>query len=184
MAQNKSITSRYYPSLADLVDKKKVPAFLHNFLFDHYDDSTPPVLIKGALSKIKELRIARKNAAIQDDILYAFGNYCAVKFIDEHGITKVKIFNRITDAIIIYKDVNGIERTMPFVDFQRMAKSTYNTSNIQVVKLNSITEQIEFPVANSNHYLVTSGAKTQFSSVKQIDIYEALYELIHNQLQN
>jgi hypothetical protein len=52
MAQNKSITSRYYPSLADLVDKKKVPAFLHNFLFDHYDDSTPPVFIIGALSKI------------------------------------------------------------------------------------------------------------------------------------
>jgi hypothetical protein len=100
------------------------------------------------------------------------------------GNVNLNAFNRITDAIIIYKDVNGIERTMPFVDFQRMAKSTYNTSNIQVVKLNSITEQIEFPVANSNHYLVTSGAKTQFSSVKQIDIYEALYELIHNQLQN
>jgi hypothetical protein len=52
MSQNTPITSRYYPSLADLVDKKKVPAFLHNFLFDHYDDSTPPVLIKGALSKV------------------------------------------------------------------------------------------------------------------------------------
>jgi hypothetical protein len=52
MPENKAITSRYYPSLVDLVDKKKVPAFLHIFLFDHYDDSTPPVLIKGALSKI------------------------------------------------------------------------------------------------------------------------------------
>jgi hypothetical protein len=52
MPENNSITSRYYPSLRDLVDKKKVPTFLHNFLFDHYDDSTPPVLIKGALSKI------------------------------------------------------------------------------------------------------------------------------------
>jgi hypothetical protein len=52
MPENKPITSRYYPSLGDLVDKKKVPAFLHNFLFDHYDDSTPPVFIIGALSKI------------------------------------------------------------------------------------------------------------------------------------
>lgn len=33
MLENNLITSPYYPSLADLVDKKKVPAFLHVFLF-------------------------------------------------------------------------------------------------------------------------------------------------------
>ena len=48
MPENNSITSRYYPSLRDLVDKKKVPAFLHTFLYGDPDDSTKP----GALSKI------------------------------------------------------------------------------------------------------------------------------------
>ena len=48
MPENKAITLRYYPSLVDLVDKKKVPAFLHIFLFGDPDDSTKP----GALSKI------------------------------------------------------------------------------------------------------------------------------------
>jgi hypothetical protein len=45
MPENKPITSRYYPSLRDLVDKKKVPAFLHIFLFGDPDDAE-------ALSKI------------------------------------------------------------------------------------------------------------------------------------
>jgi hypothetical protein len=49
MPENKSITSRYYPSLADLVDKKKVPAFLHIFLFGD-STATPPKI--GALEKI------------------------------------------------------------------------------------------------------------------------------------
>jgi hypothetical protein len=48
MPENKAITSRYYPSLVDLVDKKKVPAFLHIFLFGDPDDIDKP----GALSKI------------------------------------------------------------------------------------------------------------------------------------
>jgi hypothetical protein len=66
MLQNKPITSRYYPSLRDLVDKKKVPAFLHIFLFGDPDDADD----HGALSKIHYRNLQFTKSSTGDSASY------------------------------------------------------------------------------------------------------------------
>jgi hypothetical protein len=68
MPENNSITSRYYPSLRDLVDKKKVPAFLHVFLFG--DSTATPAKI-GALEKIHYRNLQFTKSSTGDSASYS-----------------------------------------------------------------------------------------------------------------
>lgn len=63
MPENKPITQRYYPSLADLINEDKVPQFLKTFLFG---DGTNP----GDLNKVFYRNLQVSKSANGDEANY------------------------------------------------------------------------------------------------------------------